>query len=52
MKKFNCPVCGKELVRLEPFEKGVYEFWCNHCNIDIVITKNDEVEEKEDEDED
>ena len=47
MKKFNCPVCNKELIRLEPFEKGVYAFWCDDCNIDIVVTKNDEVEEAE-----
>ena len=47
MKKFNCPVCNKELVRLEPFVNGVYEFWCDDCNIDIVITKNDELEEED-----
>lgn len=45
MKKFNCPVCGRELIRLEFFKRGIYEFWCDHCDIDIVITKNDEVEE-------
>ena len=45
MKKFNCPVCDMELIRLEPFEKGVYEFWCDTCNIDIVVTKNEEVEQ-------
>ena len=44
MKKINCPVCDKELERLEPFERGVYEFWCDDCNADIVITKNDEAE--------
>lgn len=44
MKKCNCPECGKELIRLEPFEPGVYEFWCNSCDIDINITKNKEVE--------
>ena len=48
MKKFNCPVCNKELIRLEPFEKGIYNFWCDHCNIDIVITKNNEVEDFKD----
>lgn len=47
MKKCNCPECGKELIRLEPFEKGVYEFWCDDCNIDIVITKNNEVESED-----
>lgn len=44
MKKLNCPVCNKELLRLEPFEEGVFEFWCDDCNIDITITKNDEVD--------
>ena len=45
MKKYNCPVCDKELIRLAPFEEGVYDFWCDDCDIDITITKNDEVEE-------
>ena len=44
MKKYNCPECDKELIRLEPFEEGVYEFWCDTCNIDIVIYKNKEIE--------
>lgn len=42
MKKCNCPECGKELIRLEPFEKGVCKFWCDDCKIDVVITKNKE----------
>lgn len=45
MEKLNCPTCSKELIRLEPFEQEVYEFWCDHCNVDIVITKNDKTEE-------
>ena len=45
MKKCNCPVCDKELIRLEPFEENVYEFWCDNCDIDIIITKNDETDE-------
>ena len=40
MKKCNCPKCNKELIRLEPFENGVYEFWCDTCDIDIEITQN------------
>lgn len=32
MKHVNCPKCGKELIRLEPYETGVYEFWCDNCN--------------------
>jgi hypothetical protein len=40
VKKINCPICNKELIRLEPFEKGIYEFWCDDCDTDIVITKN------------
>lgn len=41
MKKINCPVYNKELARLEPFEENVYEFWCDDCDVDIVITKNE-----------
>lgn len=42
MKNINCPKCGKELIRLEPYEEGVYEFWCDDCNIDITIEENEE----------
>lgn len=42
MKKIYCPKCGKELIRLEPYEEGVYEFWCDDCNIDITIEENEE----------
>ena len=42
MKKIYCPKCGKELIRLEPYEEGVYEFWCDDCNIDIVVGENEE----------
>ena len=47
MKKILCPICKKELIRLEPFEKDIYKFWCDDCDIDIVITKNNEVEDKD-----
>ena len=43
MKKCDCPECGKELIRLEPFEDDIYDFWCDKCNIDITITKNAEL---------
>ena len=42
MKKINCPKCRKELIRLEPYEENVYEFWCDDCNIDITIEDNEE----------
>lgn len=41
MKKYNCPNCGKELIRLEPFEEDIYTYWCDTCNIDITIEDND-----------
>ena len=44
MKKINCPKCGKELIRLEPYGENVYEFWCDDCNIDITIEDNEEDE--------
>ena len=40
MKKIKCPLCGKELIKLN-FEKKCHEFWCNHCNIDITIQENE-----------
>lgn len=40
-KKHNCPVCEKELIRLEPYEDTScyvwFEYWCDNCNIDISI---------------
>ena len=35
-KATDCPKCGKTLIRLEPYKKGVCKFWCDDCNIDIV----------------
>lgn len=46
MKKYNCPCCERELIRLEPFEDGIYDFWCDKCNIDIQIIKNKEIEKE------
>lgn len=54
-KRHNCPVCGKELIRLEPYEEpnnGIqFNYWCDKCDIDIVITAPktilDELKEKE-----
>ena len=43
MDKINCPTCKKELIRLEPYIPGVYEFWCDNCNIDAVIFDNVEI---------
>ena len=37
MKKINCPVCGKELIRLEPYVENQSAFWCDDCNIDILV---------------
>lgn len=41
MKKLDCPRCGKELIRLEPYEECEYDFWCDKCNLDITIIDND-----------
>ena len=43
MKKINCPKCGKELIRLQPYMTGVYKFWCDDCNIDISIHDREEM---------
>ena len=43
MKTYICPKCGKQLVRLEPYEKGVYEYWCDDCNTNIKIEAEEEM---------
>lgn len=45
--KLYCPNCNKSLIRLEPFEDGISEFWCDKCNIDIRIEDNNEIENTE-----
>ena len=42
MKKCNCPKCEKELIRLEPYENGIYRFWCDNCNLDIAVEENED----------
>ena len=41
MNKINCPKCEKELIRLEPFDEDVYEFWCDDCNLTITIEEEE-----------
>lgn len=45
-KKLTCPICRKELIRLEPFENRLYRFWCDDCDLDIEITENNLEKEK------
>lgn len=40
-KTIECPSCHKPLIRLGLYQPGVYEFWCNDCDIDVVITTNE-----------
>lgn len=47
MKHCTCPECGKQLIRLEPFEEGKYNYWCDTCNIDIEISDNDIIEKRD-----
>lgn len=58
-KHLNCPVCGRQLVNLntEKSQKaGFHHFWCDVCDIDVVINENtilsdgvcDDDEEEED----
>ena len=37
----KCPYCEKELIDLSitMVNKGVYEFWCDDCNVEIYVTK-------------
>lgn len=42
----TCPKCWKSLIRLEPYVDGVYNYWCDECNIDISINKSEKGESK------
>ena len=46
INKMYCPVCGKELIRLEPYKNDKYDFWCDNCGIDITIKENNSVNEE------
>lgn len=55
MKKYNCPDCGKELISLNSYEKWdkytqktvwVDEFWCNDCDLEIVVNSHYTSEEQ------
>lgn len=39
-KKFNCPICDKELINLS-LEENEFDFWCDDCNIDISVVVNE-----------
>ena len=47
--KIYCPKCNQELIPLEPYERdGLYEYWCNICDLDIqIIDHKEEESEKE-----
>jgi len=42
----NCPICGKALERISLHEDGVFEFWCDDCDITVLIY-DEKVEERE-----
>ena len=39
MKKHTCPRCEKELINLSEYDKNVDTFWCDDCNIEIIVEK-------------
>ena len=42
MKKINCPKCGKELIRLEPynaFKEGLYDFGATIVILTLLLKK-------------
>lgn len=44
MKYFYCLCCGKQLIRLEaidPYSENTYDYWCDDCNIDIIVEDNE-----------
>ena len=41
MNKIVCPKCGKSLINLSLSDKE-FHFWCDKCNIDIIVDTNDD----------
>lgn len=37
VKRIVCPSCGMELIRLEPYVNGRFDYTCLDCKIDISI---------------
>ena len=48
LKKLNCPVCGKTLEKISFHEDEIFEFWCDNCDITILIY-DEKIEEREEE---
>ena len=43
MKNINCPKCKKELIRLQPYTPGMYTFWCDNCDLEIIIYDKEDI---------
>ena len=37
MEYINCPLCGKQLIKLNTDPPHYNEYWCDNCGIDITI---------------
>lgn len=41
-RKYNCPCCGKELVRIDPNDTKSSQFWCDTCCTGVSIELYDD----------
>ena len=37
MEYINCPLCGKQLIKLNTDPPHYNEYWCDDCQTDITI---------------
>lgn len=36
-ERISCPACGRELSRRGITDEGEAEFWCDHCQYEIMV---------------
>ena len=36
-KYYDCPICGKTLIRLDGFNDDDFHYFCDECGVDITV---------------
>ena len=36
-KYYDCPICGKTLIRLDGFDDYDFHYYCDECSADVTV---------------